>query len=172
MNYFTYEMAHSALAPFRWGAHGLKAQLTSPLNPFRSLLVPRMIAAGCEVFESVTRRYGKPEFGVSETRIGGMPVPVREEIVLKKKFCHLLHFDRDETVVGKRYDPKVLLIAPLSGHYATLLRGTVEALIRDARRLHHRLDGCPHGAGSDGPFDLDDYIEHHRISSSSAPRPM
>ncbi len=60
-----------------------------------------------------------------------MPVPIREEVVLAKPFCNLLHFDRDDAVIGKRYDPKVLLIAPMSGHYATLLRGTVEAMIRE-----------------------------------------
>jgi poly(3-hydroxybutyrate) depolymerase len=160
MNYFTYEMAHSALAPLRWGAHGLKAQITSPLNPFRGLLVPRMIAATCEVFESVTRRYGKPEFGISETRVGGMSVPVRKEIVLKKKFCHLLHFDRDETVVGKRYDPKVLLIAPLSGHYATLLRGTVDAMIREHNVYITDWQDARTVPATDGPFDLDDFIDY------------
>ena len=101
-------------------------------------------------------------------RWSGQPVPIREEIVKSTPFCDLLHFDRDEKVVGKRYDPKVLLVAPMSGHYATLLRGTVEAMIqehnlyitdwRDARdipawlgalrprrlhRPHHRLHPLP-----------------------------
>ena len=75
MDYHSYELAHAAITPFRWGAHGLKMQLQSPLNPFRDLLLPRMIAAGCEVFENVTRRYGKPEFGIKETRVYGLPVP-------------------------------------------------------------------------------------------------
>jgi poly(3-hydroxybutyrate) depolymerase len=160
MNYMTYELAHTVLAPMRWGAHGLKVQMSSPFNPFRSLLVPRMIAAGCEVFESVTRRYGKPEFGIKETRVGGIPVPVREEVVLRKTFCHLLHFDRDESEIGKRYDPKVLLIAPMSGHYATLLRGTVEAMIREHNvYITDWLDARTVPA-SQGPFDLDDFIDY------------
>jgi len=58
-------------------------------------------------------------------------VPVKEEVVLSKPFCNLVHFDRDEAIVGKRYDPKVLLIAPMSGHYATLLRGTVKSMIQE-----------------------------------------
>ncbi len=107
----------------------LKAQVDAPYNPFASTEFAKQISAACDVFEGMTRRYGKPEFGIKETRIHGLTVPVREEIVLKKPFCNLLHFDRDETVVGKRYDPKVLLIAPMSGHYATLLRNTVEAMI-------------------------------------------
>ena len=81
------------------------------------------------MFEGVTRRYGKPAWGLTQTSVVGQPVPVREEIVKSTPFCDLLHFDRDEQVVGKRYDPKVLLVAPMSGHHATLLRGTVEAMI-------------------------------------------
>ena len=160
MNYHAYEMAHSLLAPLRWSAVGMKHQLTSPLNPFRSHLLPRMMAAGCDVFESVTRRYGKPEFGITETRIGGMPTPIREEIVLKKPFCQLIHFDRDETVVGKRYDPKVLLIAPMSGHYATLLRGTVEAMIREHNVYITDWTDARNVPAAAGPFDLDDFIDY------------
>ncbi len=160
MNYYAYEMAHSVLAPLRWGAQGMKHQLTSPLNPFRTHLLPRMMAASCDVFESITRRYGKPEFGITETRVGGMPVPVTEEVVLKKPFCQLVHFDRDETVVGKRYDPKVLLIAPMSGHYATLLRGTVEAMIREHNVYITDWMDARNVPASEGPFDLDDFIDY------------
>ena len=159
MHYHSYELAHTALTPLRWGAHNLKLQLESPLNPFRQMLGQRMLAAGCELFENVTRRYGKPEFGITETRIHGLPVPVREDVVLRTPFCNLLHFDRDQSVAGKRYDPKVLVIAPLSGHYATLLRGTVQAMVRehnvyvtdwvDAREVPANL----------GKFDLDDFID-------------
>lgn len=160
MNYLTYELAHSVLTPMRWGAHGLKVQMTSQLNPFRSLLVPRMIAASCEVFESVTRRYGKPEFGIEETRIGGIPVAVKEEVVLKKTFCNLLHFERDASQTGKRYDPKVLLVAPMSGHYATLLRGTVEAMIKEHDVYITDWIDARQVPASAGPFDLDDFIDY------------
>jgi poly(3-hydroxybutyrate) depolymerase len=160
MNYHTYELTHSVMTPLRWGAQGLKSQLESPLNPFREYLLPRMMAAGCEVFENVTRRYGKPEFSIKETKIHGMSVPVAERAVLSKPFCNLVRFERDEAVAGRRYDPKVLIVAPLSGHYATLLRGTVKAMIpehdvyitdwTDARNV-------PLGKGR---FDLDDFIDY------------
>ena len=68
--------------PVALGRARAKAQLPSPLNPFRDMLLPRMMAASCELFENVTRRYGKPEWGIKETRIFGMPVPIDEEIVL------------------------------------------------------------------------------------------
>lgn len=160
MNYHTYELAHTVMMPLRWGAQGLKMQLESPLNPFRDYLVPRMVAAGCEVFETVTRRYGKPEWGIAETKIFGMPVPIEQKTVLKKPFCDLVHFERDRSVIGRRYDPKVLIVAPLSGHYATLLRGTVKAMLAehdvyitdwvDARNVPLSL----------GRFDLDSFIDY------------
>jgi len=131
MQYQAYEFAHTLLQPLRFAMKAMKAQLELPFNPLAGTAWAKNIQAACEVFEGVTRRYGKPEFGITETRVHGLSVPVREEVVLRKTFCNLLHFDRDETVVGKRYDPKVLLIAPMSGHYATLLRGTVQAMIKE-----------------------------------------
>jgi len=160
MNYYSYELAHTAIAPMRWSANGLKLQLESPFNPFRGLLLPRMVAAGCEVFENVTRRYGKPEWGIKETRIFGMPVPISEEIVYRKTFCNLLHFDRDRDVIGSRYDPKVLIVAPLSGHYATLLRGTVKAMIQEHNVYITDWVDARTVPVSEGRFDLDDFIDY------------
>ncbi len=159
MNYDTYEMTHAAMAPLRWGAEGLKLQLKSSLNPFRDYLIPRMIAAGCEVFENITRRYGKPEFGITETKIFGMPVPINQEVVYRKPFCNLVHFDRDAAVIGRRYDPKVLIVAPLSGHYATLLRGTVAAMVPEHNLYITDWADARNVPPSQGPFDLDDYID-------------
>jgi poly(3-hydroxybutyrate) depolymerase len=159
MHYHAYEMAHASISPWRFGARHMRRFLDLPLNPFSYTLTGRSVAAACEVFEGVTRRYAKPEFGIEETRIHGLSVPVEEEVVLRTPFCDLLHFERDENVAGRRHDPKVLLIAPLSGHYATLLRGTVEAMIpehelyitdwRDARTIPMSV----------GRFDLDDFID-------------
>lgn len=159
MNYDTYEMTHAVMAPLRWGAEGLKLQLKSSLNPFRDYLLPRMIAAGCEVFENITRRYGKPEFGITETKIFGMPVPINQEVVYRKPFCNLVHFDRDAAVIGRRYDPKVLIVAPLSGHYATLLRGTVAAMVPEHNLYITDWADARNVPPSQGPFDLDDYID-------------
>ncbi len=160
MNYYAYELAHTALSPFRFGAKLLKSQLEVPFNPFAQSEAGKQIKAACEVFEGLTRRYGKPDWGIKNTKIFGQTVPVTEEIVFKKTFCNLVHFDRDEQIAGKRYDPKVLMIAPMSGHYATLLRGTVEAMLPehnlyitdwvDARTVPTYM----------GKFDLDDFIDY------------
>lgn len=160
MHYYTYELTHALMHPVRLMTRAFKTQLDAPYNPFSSTEFAKNLSAACEVFEGMTRRYGKPEFGIKETKIHGLTVPVKEEIVLKKPFCNLLHFDRDETVVGKRYDPKVLLIAPMSGHYATLLRNTVEAMIPE-----HNLYITDWADSRDipafaGPFGLDDFIDY------------
>ena len=66
------------------------------------------------------------------------PVAVREQVVVEERFCRLLHFARDLRL-PRNNDPYVMVVAPLSGHHSTLLRGTVEALLPRPRRLHHRL---------------------------------
>ena len=130
----------------------------SPVSLHRSS--GKKMAASCEVFESVTRRYGKPAWDLPRPRSSASRCRSARRSSSSTPFCDLLHFDRDEKVVGKRYDPKVLLVAPMSGHYATLLRGTVEAMIqehnlyitdwRDAREIPVWI----------GRFDLDDFIDH------------
>ena len=120
----------------------------------------RHAAAACEVFERTTRRYSKPRFDIDHAIINGHKVAVSEDVVWQRPFCRLLHFRRDDLREPVNGNPKVLLIAPMSGHYATLLRGTVEALLpdhdvyitdwQDARAV-------PYAAGT---FDLDVYIDY------------
>src|SRR5690242_393369 len=119
MNYYAYEMAHAFMSPVRFGVQALRHSLGWPLNPMGYTAVGKNMIAACDVFENITRRYGKPEFGIQATTLASLKIPVREEIVVSKPFCNLIHFDRDQTETGKRYDPKVLIVAPMSGHYAT-----------------------------------------------------
>jgi poly(3-hydroxybutyrate) depolymerase len=132
-------MNHAALAPWRAVADATKMAFQSPFNPLSGTEFGRSIAAGAELFERTTRRYGKPAFNIVETQVDGRAVPVAEQVVWNKPFCSLLHFKR-ELPKGRAPDPKVLIVAPLSGHYATLLRGTVEAML-PGMSLHHRLAG-------------------------------
>jgi len=160
MHYYTYELAHAFMHPVRLMTRAFKAQIDAPFNPFAETEIAKNMSAACEVFEGMTRRYGKPEFGIKETKVHGLTVPVREEIVMKKTFCNLLHFDRDETVVGKRYDPKVLIIAPMSGHYATLLRGTVQEMIKEHNTYITDWIDARDVPAYEGSFDLDDFIDY------------
>ncbi len=160
MNYHAYEMAHAFLAPMRMFAQTLKMQMDAPFNPMSQTPVGKSISAACEVFDGMTKRYGKPSFGIKETMISGLKVPVTKEVALSKPFCRLLHFKRDVAVAGKRDDPKVLLVAPMSGHYATLLRGTVEAMIPEHDVYITDWSDARDVPLSEGPFDLDDFIDY------------
>ena len=117
------------------------------------------VAAGAELFERMTRRYGKPVFGLTTMEVDGVEHDVFEEIVWSKPFCNVLHFVRP-TVADHEPQPKLLIVAPMSGHYATLLRGTVEAFLPTHRvYITDWMDArmVPLAAGR---FDLDDYIDY------------
>jgi len=160
MKYHAYELMHAFISPMRFGARNLRHQIGAPFNPWSETPFAKSVSAACEVFEDVTRRYGKPEWGIDKTKIHGQPVPVREDVILHKPFCNLIHFARDESVIGQRHDPKVLLIAPMSGHYATLLRGTVKAMLPEHEVFITDWIDAREVSLSDGPFDLNDFIDY------------
>jgi len=156
--YHLYDLHHAMLTPLRLQAEVARTVFQSPLNPLSYTQIGRNVSAGAEVFERTTRRFGKPEFGLDETEIDGKKINVFEEVIVEKPFCRLLHFKRKT----KRNDPQVLIVAPISGHHATLLRGTVEALLP-----HHDVYitdwiDTRQVPASDGRFNLDDYINYVR----------
>src|SRR5687768_10056154 len=157
--YQIYEFNHAALAPWRAVADATKIAFQNPLNPFFETTFGRSMAAAAELFERTTRRYGKPGFGLHETIVDGRTVPVAERIVWKKPFCSLLHFQR-ELPKSRGADPKVLIVAPLSGHYATLLRGTVEAMLPEHEVFITDWQDARMVPLAEGRFDLDDYIDY------------
>ncbi len=153
------EMTHLALAPARAMSDATRLFFKHPLNPWTYTPLGRNVAAGAELFERMTRRYGKPVFGLDQTTVDGRELHVTEMPVWERPFCRLLHFQKfDDGGVAPK--SRMLVVAPLSGHYATLLRGTVEALLphfdvyvtdwADARMVPLAL----------GKFDLDDYIDY------------
>lgn len=157
--YWMYEMAQASLNPARAVTDATKLLFQNPLNPWARTEVGKSVAAACELFERTTRRYGKPEWGLDDTEVNGIRVPVEVRSVWEKPFCKLLYFDRKFARPLRSPQPRVLIVAPMSGHYATLLRGTVEAFLpahevyitdwADARMV-------PLSEG----FDLDDYIDY------------
>ncbi|PST17529.1 polyhydroxyalkanoate depolymerase [Mesorhizobium plurifarium] len=159
MFYQLYEMNHAMMAPWRTAADAMRLAFSNPMNPVSHTYFGRAAAAGLEVFERATRRYGKPEFGLSETVIDGQPVPVRERIVWREPFCNLIHFERS-LAKNRAPDPKVLIVAPMSGHYATLLRGTVEALLPHSDVYITDWIDARMVPLSEGTFNLDDYIDY------------
>lgn len=160
MNYHSYELAHACISPMRFGTESFREIFDSPFNPLNYTVMGKSMVAACEMFERATRRYGKPQFDIPETTIDGVSVPVYEEVVLEKTFCRLLHFDRETALVGSRNDPKVLIVAPLSGHYATLLRGTVKAMLPEHDVYITDWTDARAVPASAGKFDLDDFIDY------------
>ena len=162
MLYHWYEMSHAALKPARVVAESVRFLVESPFNPISLTPAGRHAAAACEVFERTTRRYEKPAFGLKTTRIANRVVDVGEEVVWDRPFCRLVHFHRNMTPAERAAHPRVLLVAPMSGHYATLLRGTVEALLPDHEVYITDWQDAASVPRSAGEFGLDDYIDYIR----------
>ena len=134
--YWFYEMSHAALNPSRALADATRLLFKSPLNPLARTIFGKSIAAACEVFERSIRRYGRPEWEIQNTLVGGERIPVSVETLWERPFCRLLRFARVFNHVPLRPQPRLLIVAPLSGHYATLLRGTIEAFLPKIGRAH------------------------------------
>ncbi|MGE3145959.1 MAG: polyhydroxyalkanoate depolymerase [Pseudorhodoplanes sp.] len=158
--YWLYEMGHASLNPARALADVTRLYMRNPLNPLAHTTLGKSLAAGAELFERSTRRYGKPEWGIDSTMIGGVRVPVRIASVWERPFCKLLHFERLFERAPRRPQPKLVIVAPMSGHYATLLRGTVEAFLPNHDVYITDWVDARMVPVSEGRFDLDDYIDY------------
>ncbi|MGB0504791.1 MAG: polyhydroxyalkanoate depolymerase [Pikeienuella sp.] len=160
MLYHAYELTHAAITPFRTAAKlGVKS-LRDPMNPFSSTYGARSTAAAFEMFVLATRRYGKPEFGIDSVEVDGVETPIVEETPLVLPFGDLLHFRRDSIAADKRSDQPVLIVAPMSGHFATLLRGTVKAMLPEHDVYITDWTDARDIPMSEGRFDLSDYIDY------------
>ena len=166
MLYELYELRHMLAAPMRFPAEMTRVFFQSPLNPLSLTPSGRAIGAGAEIISRLSQRFSRPAFGLNNTSIGGRKVSVKERIIADLPFCRLLNFQRST----KRNDPKILLIAPLSGHFATLLRGTIKELLphhdvyvtdwKDAREVPM----------SEGRFNMDDCMAYiHNFMSLLGP---
>ncbi|UUL81471.1 polyhydroxyalkanoate depolymerase [Sphingomonas qomolangmaensis] len=171
MLYNAYEMQRSMLASASAMANFGAGLLNNPANPFAYFGGGPMLASALEVFAHASAPRGKPVFGLTHTEIGGKQVAVREEIVARRPFGQLKHFVREGITGG----PKLLIVAPMSGHYATLLRGTVERMLPSADIYITDWRDAKQVPLSDGRFDLDDYIDYvidwlAEIGSAGDPR--
>jgi poly(3-hydroxybutyrate) depolymerase len=156
MLYQLHEMQRAFLTPLAAFTEAGSQLFSNPYSPLAYTPLSRQFAASCELVHRLGKEYAKPAWGLNTTEIEGQTVDVTERVALARPFCRLLHFER----VVQRDDPRVLLVAPLSGHHATLLRDTVRALLPqhdvfvtdwvDARMV-------PLTAGS---FHLNDYVRY------------
>ncbi len=158
MLYYVHELQHLSLSPYRAWLSASRAAVA----PWRHASAMRPFAAGLELADRLTRRYGKPEFCFDSVDIKprdgrrkSVCVPISEVIVDEQPFCNLLHFKKE---IPDLDQPKVLIVAPLSGHYATLLRGTVEAMLPEHDVYITDWTDARDVSLDHGPFHLDDYI--------------
>jgi poly(3-hydroxybutyrate) depolymerase len=158
--YWFYEMGHAALNPSRAFADATRLFFKNPANPLAHTSYGKSMAAAAELFERSTRRYRRPEWHIHDTTIGGEHVPVHIATVWERPFCRLLHFERAFERAPRRPQPRLLIVAPMSGHYPTLLRGTVETFLPNHDVYMTEWVDARMVPLSEGSFDLNDYIDY------------
>lgn len=156
MLYDAYEVQKSMFAGASAMANFGAGVLQNPSNPFAYFGGGPILASALEVFAHAAAPRGKPEFALDRTVIDGREVAVVEQVAMRLPFGQLKRFARD----GVEQGPKLLIVAPMSGHYATLLRGTVERMLPFADVYITDWRDAKLVPMSDGKFDLDDYIDY------------
>jgi poly(3-hydroxybutyrate) depolymerase len=156
MLYHFHDLQRAALTPLRIAAEATQLAFQNPFMPTANTRIGRVITASAELIERSTRQFNKPAFNLKTTKRRGETLAVTEEIIARKPFCNLIHFQRNTGAI----DPKILVVAPISGHYATLLRGTVEALLPEHDVYITDWIDAKLVPVSKGKFDLEDNIEY------------
>jgi poly(3-hydroxybutyrate) depolymerase len=166
MLYHLHELQRKFLNPVSVWAQASSQLFSNPYSPLAYTPFARRMAAGYELLHRLGKHYEKPEFDLHSTIVestdGAIEVPVEEEVVLAKPFCRLLHFKRvlPARLAHRAADPTVLIVAPLSGHHATLLRDTVRSMMVDHNVYITDWVDARLVPLSQGPFHLDDYVEY------------
>src|SRR6266851_4442047 len=155
MLYEAYQAHSDVVAPMRWFAHAFQGLLRQPWPVLAHHPVIRGAAAACEMVARAGMWHERPDFGIRGTMVGNQAVAVSEVPLLRHPFCTLLHFRKDTDIE----QPRVLLVAPLSGHFSTLLRGTVETLLPDHDVYLTDWINARNVPLIHGRFDLDDFID-------------
>ena len=164
MLYKLYETQRSFMEPFSDFAHASAKLFTNPGFPLsKSPMAPR-ISAGYDLLYRLGKGYEKPEFNVPVVDVDGMEVAIHERIEMDKAFCELRRFKRfsddPATLTKLKTQPVVLVVAPLSGHYATLLRDTVRSMLKDHKVYITDWKNARLVPLSEGDFHLDDYVNY------------
>ena len=164
MLYQLYEAQRSLMEPLTDFAQAASKLYSNDKSPLSHLPMAQRMAAGYDLLFRLGKDYEKPEFGIKSVKVGGSDVVIQEAIALDKPFCELRRFKRftDEPRVLEQLkkQPVVLIVAPLSGHYATLLRDTVRTMLQDHKVYITDWKNARTVPLSDGAFHLDDYINY------------
>ncbi|MEK6734813.1 MAG: polyhydroxyalkanoate depolymerase [Pseudomonadota bacterium] len=155
--YTLVEMHKSNFAPIRSYMQAAQSWIQSPYHPISYFSVSRPVNAWFELIDRFTKEYPKPEFGIHKTMVGEKEYYIAQETIMQKDFCNLVHFRKFPHC---SHLPKLLIVAPLSGHYATLLRGTVEDCLPYFDVYITEWVNAREVPISKGEFTLDDFIDY------------
>lgn len=176
MLYALHELAYYGAAPLRQTARLARDFWGSPLNPASDTEAGRSLFAAAELTTELTRRYGRPDWRIDNVEIGGVDVRVRQQKVWSSPWVNLIHFTREAADLRRAgrtgVQPTVLIVAPLSGHFATLLRGTVRTFLQDHEVYVTDWANARDVPIHEGRFDFYDYVDHVReMLRQLGPRP-
>ncbi|WP_280150661.1 polyhydroxyalkanoate depolymerase [Piscinibacter sp. XHJ-5] len=164
MLYQLYEAQRALLSPFAEFASASSKLYNHPLSPFTHTPMAHRVSAGLDLMHRLSKEYEKPEFNITSVNVGGVDVAVQEQVAINKPFCRLLRFkrftDNLPMLTLMKDQPTVLIIAPLSGHHATLLRDTVRSLLQDHKVYITDWTDARMVPVEAGPFHLDDYVAY------------
>jgi poly(3-hydroxybutyrate) depolymerase len=160
MLYQMHEFQRFFLTPFANLANVGAQAFSNPYSPLAYTPLSRRIAAGYELMYRLGKDYEKPAWDLPTTEIDGKPVAIVEKFAAERPFCKLVHFERQFERPRAERDPRILLVAPLSGHHATLLRDTVRALLPQHEVYVTDWVDARMVPTSAGAFGLDDYVRY------------
>ena len=157
MLYQFHEMQRAVMEPWRWWAQANVDAFGSAFSPLSLAPAAKNVTAGMDLMLRLTARYGRPAFDIGSVKVNGADATVTEQVLLEKPFCNLLHFKKSRAT---KNEPTVLIFAPLSGHFATLLRDTVRTMLPDHDVVITDWKDAREVPFSDGPFHFDDYVAY------------
>ena len=164
MLYQIYETQRSLMEPFAELALAASRMFTNPVLPFSHAPGANRMAAGYNLLHRLAKDYEKPRFEIESVDVDGAEVTIHERVEINKPFCELRRFKRyaddTETLEKLLRNPVVLIVAPLSGHYATLLRDTVRTMLKDHKVYITDWKNARNVPLSEGGFNLNDYVNY------------
>ncbi|TSE20554.1 polyhydroxyalkanoate depolymerase, intracellular [Tepidimonas alkaliphilus] len=164
MLYHLYEAQRALIEPFSQFAAVAARLYATPTSPLAQTPFSQRLAAAYDLFHRLGKEYEKPEFGIHTVDIEGVPVAIHERVEIDKPFCQLRRFKRyaddPALLLRLKHQPVVLIVAPLSGHHATLLRDTVRTMLRDHKVYITDWKNARMVPLEQGEFHLDDYVHY------------
>lgn len=164
MLYQIYETQRNMMEPFADFAQAAAKLYGNPLSPFGQNPFAQRVSAGYDLMYRLWKDYEKPAFGITKVDVDGIDVAIHERVEVDKPFCELRRFKRfsddPATLTRLKGQPAVLIVAPLSGHYATLLRDTVRTMLKDHKVYITDWKNARIVPLEQGEFHLDDYVHY------------